>query len=92
MSPFAAVCVSIVLPYTLQVGPAIEQGTVAFRTPAHCSEGYLPNAAVLPQSEALAAVPPPPPKTVAKAKKPGRRPPCKPGRTRNSRGFCGRWG
>lgn len=85
-----AMCLSTVLPYTIAVGDYLEHGTVAFHTPVECAQ-VIPQPA--PQAKPLAAKAEAPARVHRpKVKKPARRLPCKPGRTRNSRGICGRWG
>jgi hypothetical protein len=90
---FLAVCISAALPYSMTLGDQVTHGTVVYRTPPHCSAGILPDrqgppapAAVAPEAKSAAAATP----TKAKPKKAARKP-CKKGRTRNSRGVCGRW-
>jgi len=90
MTSFAMICMSAVLPYTITLGDVTEHGTVAYRTPAHCAAGLIPEvatapAAAAPEAKSAAAA------TPAKAKKKAAQRPCKKGRTRNSRGVCGRW-
>jgi hypothetical protein len=101
MSTFFAVCMSAILPYTLTLGDATEHGTIVYRTPPHCSAGVLPEVQGPPApprydyapkqtAEAAPAAKSKVAATPAKAKKRAQRP-CKKGRTRNSRGVCGRW-
>lgn len=88
-----AACISLVLPYTITAGNFTEHGTVAFRTPAECAQVVPTATPPTPQAKPPAAKSKRPARVEkAKAKKPARRVPCKPGRTRNSRGICGRWG
>lgn len=85
---FALICMSAVVPYTLTLGDHTEHGTKVYRTPPHCSAGILPEVQgpPVPQAKPPAAKTEAPARvTKAKAK------PCKKGRTRNSRGVCGRW-
>jgi hypothetical protein len=89
---FLAVCISAALPYSLTLGDQTTQGTIVYRTPPHCAAGMLPErqgppapTAAAPAAKSAAAA------TPAKAKKKAAQRPCKKGRTRNSRGVCGRW-
>lgn len=71
--------------------------TVAYRSPAHCApkvrlakdQDRVPQEASRRPVEAKVA--PRATTPAKKAKKPAKRQRCKPGRTRNSRGICGRW-
>lgn len=89
MTPtFMMVCISTVLPYSLTLGDQTTQGIIVYRTPPHCAAGILPEVQgpPVPQAKPPAAKTETPARvTKAKVK------PCKKGRTRNSRGICGRW-
>jgi len=100
-----AVCISTVLPYTLVLGPVTEHGTMAWRTPPHCSAGVLPEVQgppaplrydYSPKSSARVA-PAAKPEVAATTPAPKvkkattkRAKGCKPGRVRDSRGICRR--
>lgn len=96
---------SIIALVMLCISPTYQVGniTVANRVPAICSPvlGAPPlPVSVVPVSEmaynddgkAVEAVPVKKATTLPKkAKKPAKRARCKPGRTRNAKGICGRW-
>lgn len=79
-------CVSLVLPYSVTIGDATELGTIAYQTPAQC--WAPPATSVAPQKQAASGkVVERVPETAPTVKK-RKRPHCKPGRVRNSRGWC----
>jgi len=103
MNTLAAIllCISPVADYTVTVDGVVERGTIVYRLPASCSVAL--GAPKLPEGLPVAAAPPPetsteaaePPRVKKKVARPAAKKRsargCKPGRTRDSRGRCGRW-
>jgi hypothetical protein len=101
---FLLICISQVASYSITIEGQTEHGTVAYRTPAHCAAGVLPERQGPPappkyeygqkrQAEAApaakaAVAATSEPPTVKPAQK--RAKGCKPGRVRDSRGVCRR--